>query len=76
MIVISFFEKLVVKKIEKVGFDNIPKTNEEFISVTYGCKKFIDNFIFLSSSLDKLVKTLFDNSHKTFKKLKKESADN
>ena len=67
-----FFKKLVDKKNNKVKFDIIPKTNEENISVTYGCIRFIDSYRFLSSGLDSLVKTLVDNSHKTLKNLKKE----
>ena len=47
-----FFKKLVDKKNDKVKFDIIPKTNEEYISVTYGCIRFIDSYRFLSSSLD------------------------
>ena len=45
---------------DKVKFDIIPKTNEEYISVTYGCISFIDSYRFLSSSLGSLVKTLVD----------------
>ena len=67
-----FFKKLVDKKKDKVDFDIIPKTNEEYISVTYGCIIFNDSYRFLSSGLDSLVKTLVDNSHKTLKNLKKE----
>ena len=52
-----FFKKLVDKKKDKVDFEIIPKTNEEYISVTYGCIRFIDSYRFLSSSLDSLVKT-------------------
>ena len=48
---------MVDKKDDKVKFDNIPKTNEEYISVTYGCLRFIDSYRFLWSSLDSLVKT-------------------
>ena len=66
------FKKLVVKKNEKVKFDIIPKTNEEYISVTYGCFRFIDSYRFLSSSLDSLVKKL-DNDD--FIMLKKEFPD-
>ena len=66
-----FFKKLVDKKKDKVEFEIIPKTNEEYISVTYGCIKFIDSYRFLSSSLDSLVKTLIDNSHKTLEILKR-----
>ena len=67
-----FFKKLVDKKNDKVKFDIIPKTNEEYISVTYGCFRFIDSYRFQSSSLDSLVKTLVDNNHKTLKNLKGE----
>ena len=40
----------------------IPKTNEEHISVSYGCIRFIDSYRFLSSGLDSLVRTLVDIS--------------
>ena len=39
-------------KNDKVKFDFILKTNEEYISVTYGCIRLIDSFRFLSVSLD------------------------
>ena len=42
-----FFKKLVIKKNDKVEFEIIPKTNEEYISVTYGCIRFIDSYRFL-----------------------------
>ena len=67
---------MVDKKKDKINFNIIPKTNEEYISVTYGCIRYIDNYRFLSSGLDSLVKTLVDNSHKTLKNLKKEIVDN
>ena len=66
-----FFKKLVDKNNDKVGFDVIPKINEEYISVTYGCIRFIDSYRFLSNVLDSLVKTLVDNSHKTLKDFEK-----
>ena len=49
-----FFKRLVDLKNDKVKFKIIPKTNEDCISVTYGCIRFIDKYRFLSSSLDKL----------------------
>ena len=67
-----FCKQLVDRKKDNVKFEIIPKTDEKYISVRYGCIKFIDTYRFLSSSLDKLVQTLVDNSHKTLKNLKKE----
>ena len=67
-----FFKTLVDKKKDNVEFKIIPKTDEKYMSVGYGCIKFIDTYRFLSSSLDKLVQTLAENSHKTLKILKKE----
>ena len=67
-----FFKRLVVFKKDKVKFNFFPKTNEEYISVTYGCIRFIDSYRFLSDSLDKLVKNLVVDD---FKVLKKEFAD-
>ena len=45
-----FSKKLVDKKNDKVKFDIIPKTNEEYISVTHGCNRFIDSYRFSSNS--------------------------
>ena len=42
-------------KNDKVKFDIIPKTNEEYISVNYGCIRFADSYRFLSTSLYGLV---------------------
>ena len=52
------FKKLVDKKNDKIKFDIIPKTNEEYNSVNYVCIRFIYSYRFLSSSLDSLVKNL------------------
>ena len=71
-----FFKKLVDKRNDRVKFEIIPKTNEEYISVTYGCIRFIDSYRFLSIGLDSLVKTLNDNSHKTLKDFEEEIVDN
>ena len=67
-----FFKKLVDLKKDKVKFEIIPKTNEEYISVRYGCIRFIDSYRFLSESLDKLVKNLDEDD---FIILKKEFPD-
>ena len=47
----------VGKKNGKVKLIIIPKTDEGYLSVTYGCIRFIDIYQFLSSSLNKLKKT-------------------
>ena len=67
-----FFKKLVDKTNDKAKIVIIPKTNEEYISITYGCIRIIDCYRFLSDSLDKLVKKL-DGFE--FKILKKEFPD-
>ena len=67
-----FFKTLVDKKKDNVEFKIIPKTVGNYNSVRYGCIEFIDTYGFLSSSLDKLVQTLVDSSHKPLINLKKE----
>ena len=67
-----FFKKLVDLKKDKVKFKIIPKTNEEYIAVKYGCIRLIDSYRFLSESLDKLIKKLNEDD---FKILKKEFPD-
>ena len=67
-----FFKRLVDLKNDKVKFKLIPKSNEEDIPVRYGCITFVDSYIFLSESLDKLVKDLDVDD---FKILKKEFPD-
>ena len=63
-----FFKRLVDLKKDKVKFKIIPKTNEEYIAVKYGCIRFIDSYRFLSESLDKLVKNLDEDDFKILKK--------
>ena len=70
------FKRLVDKNCDKVKFVIIHKTNQEYISVIYGCIIIIDSYRYLSSSLDKLVKAVVHNSQKTLKDLKEEIADN
>ena len=64
------FITLVDTNTDKVEFRVIPKTNEEYISIPYGCTKFIDSYLFWSSSFDKLVETLVNISHQSLKELK------
>ena len=80
-----FFKTLIDKKPDYINLSVIPKTNEEYISVNYGCLKFIDSYRFLQDSLDNLVKTLNENDAQSsidpdqrsdFKILKKEFPKN
>ena len=66
-----FIERLVDMKNDKIDFKILPKTNEKYISIRYGCKKLMESFWFLLSSLDKFFNTLVNNSHKTLRNLKK-----
>ena len=73
---LMFFKRIVDFENNKLKLDIIPKTNKEYFSVTYGCIRYVESYRFLSSSLDSLVKTLVDISHKTLKSLKEEIVDN
>ena len=72
----SIFQNLVDKRVDKVKFRIILKTDEDYISVRYGCFRFIDSYRFFSSSLDSLVETVVDNSHKTLRHFEEETVDN
>ena len=63
-----FFKKMVDRKNDKVKVGIIPKTNEEYFSVTYVCIRFFDSYRFLSMSLDGLVKNLNEDDFKIVKK--------
>ena len=49
-----FFERILDLKNDRVKLKIFPKTNEKYISVTYGCIRFVDSYSFLSESLDNL----------------------
>ena len=72
----TFVKNLVDEKIDELKFKIIPKTNEEYISVTYGWISCKDSYRFLSNSLDSLVKTVVDKNHQTLQNLKKKIVDN
>ena len=63
-----FFKRLIDLKKDEVKFKTIPKTNEAYFAVKYGCNRFIDSYRFLSESLDNLVKNLDEDDFKISKK--------
>ena len=67
-----FFKRFVDKKSDRVKFVIILRTKEEYIFVTYGCKKFNDRYRFLACSLGSFDKTPVDINHEAFRSLKKE----
>ena len=44
MIFISFLEKLLDKRIDKVKFDILPETKKEKLPIKYGWVRFLDLF--------------------------------
>ena len=63
-----FFKRLIDLKNDKVKIKIIPKTDEEYISLTYGCIRFFESYRFVSESLDNLVKILVVDDFKIFRK--------
>ena len=53
-----FFKTLIDRKPNNVPLHIIPKTNDTYISISYGCIRYIDSYRFLQSSLDGLGKTV------------------
>ena len=68
----SILHKLVDNKIDSIKLEILYKANREYMSVTYGCIRFIDSYWFLSSSFISLVTTVFDNIQKLSTKKEKE----
>ena len=49
-----FLKRLVDLKKDKIKLKVVPKNNEEYISATFGCIRFIDSYRFLSESFDEM----------------------
>ena len=75
MFAIHFFKKVADNENDEINYENIPKTDEINMSVTYGCWRLTDSYRFLSSNLHKLTKAFFDIKHKSIKNFEEE-ADN
>ena len=58
-----FFNELINSKVEKNNLSVIPRTNEEYMSVNYGCVKFLDSMRFQTDSLEKLTESLKDDDY-------------
>ena len=58
-----FFNDLCNSKVDKIDISVIPRTNEEYMCVNYGCIKFLDSMRFQTDSLEKLTESLKDEDY-------------
>ena len=58
-----FFNDLINSKVDKIDLSVIPRTNEEYMSVNFGCIKFLDSMRFQPDSLEKLTESLKDEDY-------------
>ena len=58
-----FFNDLINSKVDKFNLSVIPRTNEEYMSVKYGCVRFLDSMRFQPDSLEKLTESLTDDDY-------------
>ena len=58
-----FFIDLIISKNDKNKFSVIPRSNDEYMSVNYGCVKFLDTMRFQQDSFEKLTESLNDHDY-------------
>ena len=58
-----FFDDLISSKVDKIDVSVIPRTNEEYMCVNYGCIKFLDGMRFPTDSLEKLTESSKDEDY-------------
>ena len=58
-----FFNELINSKVDKIDISVTARTNEEYMSVKYGCVKFLDSMRFQHDSLEKLTESLKDEDY-------------
>ena len=63
-----FFNELIDSKVEKKNLSVIRRKSEEYMSVKYGCIKFLDSMRFQQDSLEKLTESLKDVDYIHLKK--------
>ena len=63
-----FFNELINSRVDKIDLSVIPRTNEEYMSVNYGCVKFLDSMRSQQASLEKLTESLKDDDYIHLKK--------
>ena len=62
------FNDLINSKTNKINLTVTPRTNEEYMSVNYGCVRFLDSMRFQQDSLEKLTESLKDDDYIHLKK--------
>ena len=63
-----FFNDLINSKVDKKNLSVIARNSEEYMSVNYGCIKFLDSMRFQTDSLEKLTESLKDDDYIHLKK--------
>ena len=63
-----FFNGLINSKVEKQNLSVIARTSEAYMTVNYGCIKFLDSMRFQTASLEKLTESLKDDDYIHLKK--------
>ena len=58
-----FFNELINTKVDKNDLSVVAKTNEEYMSVNYGCIKFLDSMRFQPASMESLTESLKDEDY-------------
>ena len=58
-----FFNDLIISKVDKIKLSVIPRTNEEYMCVRYGCVKFLDSMRFHQYSLEKIRESINDHDY-------------
>ena len=63
-----FFNDLINSKVNKINLSVIARTNEEYMSVNYGCINFLDSMRFQPASMESLTESLKDEDYIHLKK--------
>ena len=63
-----FFSELINSKVDRIDLSVIPRSNEEYMNLNFGCIKFLDSMRFLPASMESLTESLKDEDYIHLKK--------